>query len=100
MRDPCIIRGADGLFHMVWTVSWNERTIGYASSKDLIHWSEQQAIPVMEHEPTTLNCWAPEIFYDAGDKGLHDLLGYYHSRPLSKRRLRRATISTITACTM
>lgn len=68
MRDPCIIRGADGLFHMVWTVSWNERTIGYASSKDLIHWSEQQAIPVMEHEPTALNCWAPEVFYDAGTK--------------------------------
>lgn len=68
MRDPCIIRGADGLFHMVWTVSWNERTIGYAASKDLIHWSEQQAIPVMEHEPATLNCWAPEIFYDAGTK--------------------------------
>ncbi|HEY8896688.1 MAG TPA: glycoside hydrolase family 43 protein [Niastella sp.] len=68
MRDPCIIRGADGRFHMVWTVSWNERTIGYASSKDLIHWSEQQNIPVMEHEPATLNCWAPEIFYDAGTK--------------------------------
>ncbi|OQP63607.1 glycoside hydrolase family 43 protein [Niastella populi] len=68
MRDPCIIRGADGRFHMVWTVSWNERTIGYASSKDLINWSEQQAIPVMEHEPASLNCWAPEIFYDAGTK--------------------------------
>lgn len=68
MRDPCIIRGADGLFHMVWTVSWNERTIGYAHSKDLIHWSEQQTIPVMEHEPTALNCWAPEIFYDAASK--------------------------------
>jgi beta-xylosidase len=68
MRDPCIIRGANGLFHMVWTVSWNERTIGYASSRDLIHWSPQQAIPVMEHEPAALNCWAPEIFYDAGKK--------------------------------
>ena len=68
MRDPCIIRGADGLFHMVWTVSWNERTIGYANSKDLIYWTEQQAIPVMEQEPTALNCWAPEIFYDATTK--------------------------------
>jgi predicted GH43/DUF377 family glycosyl hydrolase len=68
MRDPCIIRGVDGLFHMVWTVSWNERTIGYANSKDLIYWNEQQAIPVMEHEPTALNCWAPEIFYDATTK--------------------------------
>lgn len=68
MRDPCIIRGADGRFHMVWTVSWNERGIGYASSQDLIHWSEQQYIPVMEHEPTARNCWAPEIFYDARKK--------------------------------
>jgi hypothetical protein len=68
MRDPCIIRGADGIFHMVWTVSWNERGIGYASSKDLIHWSEQQNIPVMEQEPAARNCWAPEITYDAHKK--------------------------------
>ncbi|MBF9141214.1 glycoside hydrolase family 43 protein [Hymenobacter sp. BT439] len=64
MRDPCIIRGHDGRFHMVWTTSWHERSIGYASSKDLIHWSEQQSIPVMEAEPTAKNCWAPEITYD------------------------------------
>jgi len=64
MRDPCIIRGADNTFHMVWTVSWNDGGIGYASSKDLVHWSPQQFIPVMKDEPTTRNCWAPEIFYD------------------------------------
>jgi Beta-xylosidase len=68
MRDPCIVRGADGLFHMVWTVSWNEKGIGYANSKDLLHWSEQKYIPVMEHESGALNCWAPEIFYDASKK--------------------------------
>ena len=68
MRDPCIIRGPKGEFHMVWTVSWNEKGIGYASSKDLIHWSEQKSIPVMEHEPGTLNCWAPEIYYEADKK--------------------------------
>jgi len=68
MRDPCIIRGADGLFHMVWTVSWNERGIGYANSKDLIHWSEQQYIPVMQHEDSARNCWAPEITYDRKKK--------------------------------
>ncbi|SHL22751.1 hypothetical protein SAMN05444266_102526 [Chitinophaga jiangningensis] len=68
MRDPCIIQGPDKLFHMVWTVSWNERTIGYASSPDLIHWSEQQTVPVMEHEPTAKNCWAPEITYDPAGK--------------------------------
>lgn len=64
MRDPCIVRGNDGLFHMVWTVSWNERGIGYASSKDLIHWSEQRFIPVMMHADSARNCWAPEITYD------------------------------------
>src|SRR5687767_10722336 len=64
MRDPCIIRGADGLFHMVWTVSWNDKGIGYANSPDLVHWSKQEFIPVMRHEDSARNCWAPEITYD------------------------------------
>ncbi len=64
MRDPCLLRGPDETFHMVWTTAWRGRTIGYASSKDLIHWSEQQAIPVMAHEPAAINCWAPEIVWD------------------------------------
>ena len=64
MRDPCIIKGPDGLFHMVWTVSWADKGIGYAYSKDLLHWSSQQFIPVMQHEPLAKNCWAPEIIYD------------------------------------
>jgi hypothetical protein len=68
MRDPCIIRGTDGLFHMVWTVSWNQRGIGYASSNDLINWSEQQYIPVMHHDDSARNCWAPEITYNAKKK--------------------------------
>jgi hypothetical protein len=68
MRDPCIIRGADGLFHMVWTVSWKDKGIGYAHSKDLINWSEQKFIPVMSHEDSARNCWAPEITYDAKKK--------------------------------
>ena len=64
MRDPCIISGPDGKFHMVWTVSWKEKGIGYASSDDLIQWSDQKYIPVMEHESNAKNCWAPEVFYD------------------------------------
>ncbi|GAB2951638.1 hypothetical protein GCM10027048_15790 [Hymenobacter coalescens] len=63
MRDPCLIRGRDGRFHLVWTTSWHERGIGYASSADLIHWSPQQDVPVMAAEPTARNCWAPEITY-------------------------------------
>lgn len=65
MRDPCVIRGADGKFHMIWTAGWTEKGIGYAYSEDLVNWSNQQYIPVMEHEPTAKNCWAPELFYDA-----------------------------------
>lgn len=68
MRDPCIIRDKEGTFHMVWTVSWTQKGIGYASSKDLVHWSPQQYLPVMEHEPLTRNTWAPEISYDAKNK--------------------------------
>jgi hypothetical protein len=64
MRDPCVVRGPDGTFHMVWTSGWNENNIGYASSRDLITWSAQRAIPVMAHEPTVLNTWAPEVVYD------------------------------------
>ncbi len=64
MRDPCLIQTPDGCFHMVWTLSWGERGIGYAHSRDLIHWSEQLYIPVMEHEEKARNCWAPEIYYD------------------------------------
>lgn len=68
MRDPCIIKGGDGLFHMVWTVSWTDKGIGYASSKDLIHWSKQEFLPVMENENGTRNTWAPEITFDEKSK--------------------------------
>ncbi|MRX69430.1 Acetyl esterase/lipase [Flavobacterium resistens] len=68
MRDPCVIKGGDGLYHMVWTVSWTDKGIGYASSKDLIHWSKQEFIPVMAHEEKARNTWAPEITYDEKSK--------------------------------
>ncbi|GEO04418.1 arabinosidase [Adhaeribacter aerolatus] len=65
MRDPSVVKGPDGTFHLVWTTGWRgDQGFGYASSKDLIHWSEQKFIPVMQHEPTTVNVWAPELFYD------------------------------------
>ncbi|TVZ16571.1 prolyl oligopeptidase family serine peptidase [Maribacter sp. MAR_2009_72] len=64
MRDPCIIKGGDGKYHMVWTVSWTDKGIGYASSDDLVNWSTQQFIPVMGKMAGTRNTWAPEITYD------------------------------------
>lgn len=69
LRDPSITRATDGTYHLVWTSSWKgDNGFGYASSKDLIHWSEEQKIPVMAKEPTTVNVWAPEIFYDDAKK--------------------------------
>ena len=66
MRDPSMVQGPDGTFHLVWTTEWKGGNgFGYASSKDLIHWSDQKYIPVMEKEPTVVNVWAPELFYDA-----------------------------------
>lgn len=70
MRDPSIVRGPDGTYHMVWTTDWRGGNgFGYASSKDLIDWSPQEYIPVMEHEPTVVNVWAPELFYDDDRQG-------------------------------
>jgi hypothetical protein len=69
LRDPSIAQGKDGTFHLVWTTGWHDsRGFGYASSKDLVHWSQQKFIPVMAHEPTTVNVWAPEIFFDELDQ--------------------------------
>ena len=67
LRDPSVCRGPDGTFHLVWTLGWTSDSIGYASSRDLVHWSGQREIRVMESIPETRNCWAPEITYDPDD---------------------------------
>jgi hypothetical protein len=65
MRDPSMLQGPDGIFHLVWTTEWKGGNgFGYASSKDLKNWTEQQYIPVMQNESTVVNVWAPELFYD------------------------------------
>lgn len=64
MRDPCIARGPDGAFHLIWTAGWSERGFGHATSKNLSNWSDQQYIEIMAHEPTCRNVWAPKLRYD------------------------------------
>ena len=65
MRDPSLARDADGTFHLVWTTGWkDDQGFGHACSKDLIHWSGQQFVPAMAYAPTTVNVWAPELYYD------------------------------------
>jgi len=64
MRDPSLVQGPDGVFHLVWTLAWKgNKGFGYASSKDLIHWSKQRVINVMADQKGTVNVWAPELFY-------------------------------------
>jgi hypothetical protein len=64
-RDPSLLRGPDGIFHLVWTAGWHgDQGFGCASSKDLIHWSDQKFVPVMTNEPTNVNVGAPELLYD------------------------------------
>ena len=64
LRDPSVVRGPDGTFHLVWTSSWRgDQGFGYASSRDLIHWTPQRFVPT-GMDTTTVNTWAPELFYD------------------------------------
>lgn len=79
MRDPCVTRGPDGTYHMVWTAGWTENDIGYASTKDFITWSPQKELHVMAHEPTVRNTWAPEIVWD--DKRRHFLIFWASTIP-------------------
>ncbi|MBV7530193.1 glycoside hydrolase family 43 protein [Chitinophaga sp. sic0106] len=64
MRDPSMVQGPDGTFYLVWTSSWRgDKGFGHATSKDLLHWSEQGLLPIM-NETEAVNVWAPELFYD------------------------------------
>ena len=69
MRDPWIGQGPDGVWQMVWTWGWTRKDtegkliIGHASSPDLIHWSRQQEISVLDGEPLAQNAWAPEAVW-------------------------------------
>jgi sucrose-6-phosphate hydrolase SacC (GH32 family) len=70
-RDPSIAKDESGAYHLIWTIAWGcgqHKGIGYAFSKDLVNWSEQRIIPVMENEPKTEFIWAPELFWDSGKK--------------------------------
>ncbi len=62
-RDPSIV-WHEGEFHMVWTTSWNSRSIGYAHSRDLLHWSEPTKIDIWGDFTEVKNTWAPELHWD------------------------------------
>jgi sucrose-6-phosphate hydrolase SacC (GH32 family) len=72
MRDPFLVRGPDGRWHMLWTTGWTRSkedgslTIGYAASPDLVRWSAQKLIPVPLDGAR--NAWAPEAVWHPKQK--------------------------------
>lgn len=69
LRDPAIAQGPDGTYHLVWTIDWaSPAGVGYAHSKDLIHWEEARILDLMKPVEGTVNLWAPELVFDEADK--------------------------------
>ncbi|MEC9095621.1 MAG: family 43 glycosylhydrolase [Planctomycetota bacterium] len=66
-RDPSIVYQA-GTFHMIWTTSWNSRSIGYTSSKDLRNWTEPKRIQIWGERQEVKNTWAPELHWNPEQK--------------------------------
>jgi lysophospholipase L1-like esterase len=64
MRDPCIVRGPDGTYHMVWTSAGTRTTSATRRRRTSSTGPHSSKLPVMAHEPGVLNAWAPEIVYD------------------------------------
>jgi hypothetical protein len=69
MRDPCLVRGPDKRFHLIWTWGWRTPPrFGYASSTDLVNWSPQKEVPVFTGVDDVRNVWAPELVWDPAKK--------------------------------
>ncbi len=63
-RDPSVVYGPDGLFHMVWTSGIEAKTIGYSSSPDLVNWSDPERVEIWGASDDVTHTWAPELYYD------------------------------------
>ncbi|RZJ06962.1 MAG: beta-galactosidase [Rubrivivax sp.] len=63
LRDPSMIRAADGLYYIAYTTHWNGSTFGIAKSADLKTWTHVADVPVKL--PGVTNVWAPEWFRDS-----------------------------------
>jgi hypothetical protein len=73
-RDPHLLRDPNGTYHLVWTsscVPWadgdcvQDRGFGYATTRDLVTFSEPVLIGVAQEKLNVEHFWAPETFYDA-----------------------------------
>lgn len=70
VRDPSMVYGPDGLFHLVFTSAIWSRSFGYAESPDLVHWSNVKLVQIWANTADSVGVtWAPEVFYgeDTGE---------------------------------
>ena len=68
MRDPFIQRAPDGYFRLLWTWSTDPAIIGYSTSTDLIHWTQQRPLPVARLLPAATSVTAPATYYNPKQK--------------------------------
>jgi beta-galactosidase GanA len=66
IRDPSVIKHADGYWWVVYTTDWDGQTIGLARSRDLESWEHVRDVTIPVEGVT--NTWAPEWFRDADGK--------------------------------
>jgi hypothetical protein len=67
--DPHLMQSPDGIYHLVWAAGHNRKDIAYAWSKNLIDWSPQSLIKVMEKEDSlVLGLSGPEMRFDQDDQ--------------------------------
>lgn len=72
LRDPFLLLGPDGLYHLLATDGWSSPRIVHATSPDLRRWSPQRLLEPMAGVTGARNAWAPEAFTD--DDGVVHLL--------------------------
>jgi hypothetical protein len=65
LRDPFIMRDKLGRYQLLCTDGWASPQLIHAHSDNLIEWSEQRSIGVMQGVLGTRNAWAPEALFDA-----------------------------------
>lgn len=64
IRDPYILKDAQGIYRLFFTNNWYSNTLGYSTSRDLIHWEDVKHLKVMGDNEDVCNCWAPELCFD------------------------------------
>jgi hypothetical protein len=80
IRDPSVLRAADGKYYVVYTTNWTGTTIGIASSTDLVNWAFVRNVPITVSG--VQETWAPEWFVDPSNGSINVIVSL-STQPLS-----------------